>query len=140
DQFSRLCAAIGRPELAEDPRFTRNADRLVHRDPLISELSSVFLTRTCAEWIETLRGARVSVGPVNDIPTAFADPQAVAREMTVELGESRLIANPICMSETPVAYERPPPARGEHTDEVLRERLGLSASALAELRSNHVIE
>lgn len=140
DQFSRLCAAIGRPELAEDPRFTRNADRLVHRDPLISELSSVFLTRTCAEWIETLRGARVSVGPVNDIPTAFADPQAVAREMTVELGESRLIANPICMSETPVAYERPPPARGEHTDEVLRERLGLSDAVLGDLRSADVIE
>ncbi|MEM6531340.1 MAG: CoA transferase [Myxococcota bacterium] len=139
-QFARLCEALERAELAEDPRYEKNAGRLAHRGELIATLASIFRVRSVQDWIARLEEAQVPVGPVNDIPSAFAEPQAVAREMTVELGGQRLVANPLRLSETPVEYRHPPPARGEHTDAVLGEALGLDRSALAALREDHVIE
>jgi crotonobetainyl-CoA:carnitine CoA-transferase CaiB-like acyl-CoA transferase len=75
----------------------------------------------------------------------FADPQVVARQAVVQMPHAatpdgvRVIANPVRLSETPVAYRIPPPVLGEHTEAVLSERLGLDAAALAGLRERKVI-
>jgi crotonobetainyl-CoA:carnitine CoA-transferase CaiB-like acyl-CoA transferase len=146
DQFARLCAILDRGELAQDPRFTTNAARLRHRDPVIPIRDAGFATRPSALWVETLRESGVPCGPVRDLPQVFEDPQIEARGMRVALphpsarrGEVELIGNPIKLSTTPVHYRRRPPALGEHTGEVLREVLGMDEDELARLRERGVL-
>ena len=93
-------------------------------------------------WLEELEKLKIGCGPINTLDQVFADPHVQAREMVVEVphpliegGGAKLIASPLRLSETPVEYRRPPPLLGEHTDEVLAEKLGLDAAALAELKA-----
>ncbi len=143
-QYARFCEIAGRPDLAADPRFVRNADRVRNRDVLIPLLEDVVRTKPMSFWAERLEAAGVPCGPINDIAHALADPQVVHRGMRIALahalaGEVPLVASPIKMSATPLAYERPPPRLGEHTDAVLRALAGLSADAVAALRRDGVI-
>lgn len=146
DQFRRFCRLAGREELADDPRFATNPARLRHRDILVPEVARIMATKPSAYWIEALSEANVPVCPINDLAQVFADPQVLAREMKISMqhpaaGDAsvELIGNPIRMSETPVSYRRPPPTRGEHTDEVLREVFGIDDTEVAELRRNEII-
>jgi crotonobetainyl-CoA:carnitine CoA-transferase CaiB-like acyl-CoA transferase len=137
-QFARYCEVAGCPELAHDPRFARNADRVRHRDVLVPMLAGIMRRRRRADWLSALEAATVPCGPINDLSEVFADPQVTARGMTVTMAhplaeEVRLVASPMKFSATPVQYRRPPPLLGEHTDEVLREA-GLSAADVAALR------
>ena len=132
-----LCDAVGRPELASDPRYATFADRDRNRDELLAILRDGFRERTAAEWLAELTGRGVPAGPVNDLPAAFADPQAVARDVLVDvehprLGTVRQIASPLRLDEQPPPV-RPAPARGEHTRAVLRDTLGYSPERIAEL-------
>jgi CoA:oxalate CoA-transferase len=107
--YRRLCAALGRHDLAADPRFTTNALRLANHEVLKGELSATLTTRPCAEWIATLRAAGLPCGPINTIADVVADPQVNARNMIVEVedpqaGTVRLFGCPIKMS----AFEDPP--------------------------------
>ncbi len=143
-QFSRLCDGLGHRELAADERFSSNSARVAHREVLVERISTITRTESTEHWVAVLERAGVPGGPVHDVPAAFADPQAEARGMRVrmahpEAGQVDLVGNPIRLSETPVSYERVPPKRGEHTDEVLA-TLGLSVEARDALRSEHVIE
>jgi crotonobetainyl-CoA:carnitine CoA-transferase CaiB-like acyl-CoA transferase len=144
-QFRKFCTFAGAPALADDPRFATNPARIRHRDELVPEMSGIIGRQTSAYWIRELERIGVPCGPINDLEQVFADPQVRAREMTVELphpaggNPTRLIANPIKFSETPVEYDRPPPTLGQHTDEILRERLDLSAAEIADLRNGGVI-
>jgi crotonobetainyl-CoA:carnitine CoA-transferase CaiB-like acyl-CoA transferase len=143
-QFDALCRAIGRPELAEDPRFRRNSDRVAGRDELEQILSDVFPTRTAEEWTEALLALGVPCGPVNSIADVFSDPQVKAREMLIELehptvGVIRQAGIPFKFTETPAEARRHPPLLGEQTDEVLRELLGLRDDELGELRREGAI-
>ena len=136
-QFAKYCEVAGRPELARDPRFARNADRVRHRAVLVPMLAEVMRTRTRADWLSALEAAKVPCGPINDLAEVFADPQVQARGMTVEMPHPladrvRLVASPMKFSATPVQYRRPPPLLGEHTDEVLAEA-GLTAEERAAL-------
>jgi crotonobetainyl-CoA:carnitine CoA-transferase CaiB-like acyl-CoA transferase len=143
-QFAKFCEAAGRPDLAADPRFTRNADRVRHREVLVPLLEPIVRRHAVARWVEMLDAAGVPCGPINDIAHALADPQVAARGMRIDLphplaGSVPLVANPIRLSETPVAYERPPPLLGEHTDEVLRDLLQMNAADIARLRAAGVV-
>ena len=143
-QFAKFCEAAGRPDLAADPRFTRNADRVRHREVLVPLLEPIVRQHTVARWVEMLDAAGVPCGPINDIAHALADPQVAARGMRIDLphalaGTVPLVANPIRLSETPAAYERPPPLLGEHTDEVLRDLLQMNAADIARLRAAGVV-
>lgn len=107
--YRRLCAALARPDLAADPRFTTNALRLAHHEPLKEELAAMLRARPCEEWITTLRDAGLPCGPINTIADVVADPQVAARNMIVEVadpraGTVRLFGCPIKMS----AFEDPP--------------------------------
>ncbi|MEM9780599.1 MAG: CaiB/BaiF CoA-transferase family protein [Pseudomonadota bacterium] len=135
-QFARFCEVAGRADLAEDPRFRRNVDRVRNREALIPLLGEVTATRTAADWIAALDDKAVPCGQINTVAEAFAQPQAVAREMTVRLphpvsGHVDLIGNPIRMSETPVAYQGAPPMVGQHTRDVLSDVLGADEARLA---------
>ena len=142
-QFARFCAVAGRTELAADPRFARNADRVRNRAVLVPMLAEIMRRRCKSDWLESLEAAKVPCGPINDLAEVFADPQVQARGMTVTsphplADDLRLVASPMKFSKTPVQYRRPPPLLGEHTDEVLKE-MGLTAEDVASLRASGVV-
>ncbi len=145
-QFRKFCDFAGEPALASDARFATNPARIRNRAELISEMTGILARQTSAYWIRELERIGVPCGPINNLAEVFADPHVQARRMTIELphpaagGEpTRLIANPIKFSETPVSYERAPPTLGQHTDEILKELLDLSSAEVAELRDDGVI-
>ena len=142
-QFVKFCEVAGQPQLARDPRYARNADRVRHRAELVPVLAALMKARTRADWLESLEAAKVPCGPINDLDDVFADPHVRQRGMTVELphpqaGRVRLVASPMKFSATPVQYRRPPPLLGEHTTEVLRE-FDLDDTAISALRADRVI-
>lgn len=143
-QFRRFAAAVSRPDLAEDPRFARNADRVRNRALLIPLLEAVTATRDIADWLAVLETAAVPCGAVQDLAEVFAHPQVRARGMQIALphplsGEVDLIANPIRFSATPVSYQGPPPLLGEHGDAVLAGILDLPADEIARLRAAGIV-
>jgi crotonobetainyl-CoA:carnitine CoA-transferase CaiB-like acyl-CoA transferase len=143
-QFVAFCKVLGMPELASDERFKTNPLRSGNRTTLIPILAGIFRTRTVNDWYKAFDAVNVPSGPINGFAEVFADPQIRHREMLlrlphVEAGSVPQVANPIKFSATPVEYKRGPPVLGQHTDEVLRELLGLDDAGLAGLKSGKVI-
>ncbi len=123
-QYRRFVEVLGCPELAGDPRFATNGDRVRNRDALIPLLQGKMLERDKDEWLELLEAAKVPVGPINTVAEVFAQPQVAARDMRVTVPhpqnpELTLVGNPIKLSRTPVEYHRAPPTLGQHTEQVL---------------------
>ncbi|MFI1051982.1 CaiB/BaiF CoA transferase family protein [Streptomyces griseoruber] len=122
-QFAALCQGLGAPELADDPRFATNPDRVAHVDELARKLGELLATRTAAEWFEHLTPLGVPCGPVNDLAQAFdlAERLGLAPRAAVTDDDGSavdLVANPISLSRTPPRYARRPPRLGEHTGEI----------------------
>jgi crotonobetainyl-CoA:carnitine CoA-transferase CaiB-like acyl-CoA transferase len=143
-QFARFCGEAGRSELAQDPRFTTNRERVRHRAILIDALRQITVTRSTADWITALEPLAVPCGPINDIAGVFADPQVRARGMLHAarhevLGEMPLVANPVNLSTSPVSYRDPPPQLGEHTDETLLQVLDMGIDEIDRLKAAGVI-
>lgn len=135
-----FCPAIGCPELADDPRYRTNADRLRNRESLITRLQEIFLTRSYEEWEKLLIENGIPVGAINNLAQVVEHPQVKARGSLVEIdhprvGRTRVVGPPVRMSETPGSIRSPAPTLGEHTDEVLRDVLGLSPEVIADLRT-----
>jgi crotonobetainyl-CoA:carnitine CoA-transferase CaiB-like acyl-CoA transferase len=142
-QFERFCAVAGCSELAVDPRYAQNANRVRHREALIPLLAEQLLKRPRTDWLAALDAAKVPCGPINDLADVFADPQVIARSMTARVAHPhsdalRLVASPIKLSATPVTLRRAPPLLGQHTDEVLAE-FGFADSHRERLRALGVI-
>ena len=136
--WERLCVAIGRDELVSDPRFVEPRDRMVNIDELVSTLDAIFSQQSSVHWLEKLADAGVPAGPIYDLDEVYADPQVQAREMMVETdhpvaGRVKNIGIPIKLSETPGQFQRPAPALGQHTNEVLTD-LGCSPDDIEKLR------
>jgi len=141
-QFIQLCRSIGLPELPNDVRFTRNADRVKHRDEVIEILSKHFLSKTADEWVSAIYAAKVPVGVINNLEQAFNEPQVIAREMLVEMQHPQrekltVVGSPIKLSRTPVEYRNAPPLLGEHTQTILGRII--SPAKLEELKAKGVI-
>jgi crotonobetainyl-CoA:carnitine CoA-transferase CaiB-like acyl-CoA transferase len=143
--FKRFCENFGLGGLAADPRFATNAARVENRQLVTDALTPVMKTRTTAEWVDRLEALKIGCGPINTLRDVFADPQSRARGVVVHMPHPAtptgvdVIANPVRLSETPPDYRLPPPLLGQHTDEVLSERLGFDAAKLAALRESGVI-
>jgi crotonobetainyl-CoA:carnitine CoA-transferase CaiB-like acyl-CoA transferase len=129
-QFRRFCTVSGRPALADDPRFATNSGRVENRSELLPLLRQITVERCSREWVDLLAREGVPCGPINDLEAVLADPHVIARQLKLELpgagNATPSIANPIRLSDTPVEYKSAPPTLGQHTYEVLRERLNLS--------------
>ena len=145
-QFGRFCDFAGVADLAMDPRFVTNTDRIANRQALIDLLVPVLKQQSSKHWIDGLAKIGVPAGPVNDIGEVFADEQILHRGMKISVadedaqgGAVDLIGNPIKMSATPVSYRRPPPSLGQHTDEVLKDVLGMDDAELQRLRKEGLI-
>jgi crotonobetainyl-CoA:carnitine CoA-transferase CaiB-like acyl-CoA transferase len=143
-QFARLCGVLSLAELAADPRFASNKQRVLNRRELIDTLSAATVNHPTAHWVASLESVGVPAGPINNLEAVFADPQVRARGMRVEMphpvaGTVSLVANPLRLSETPVSYRSAPPPLGAQTREVLIERLGLSAAEVEELRAKGIV-
>ena len=143
-QFRRFCKAAGLENLAGDPRYVTNAERVGHRGELVALLTRVFTTRSNVEWIAALEAANVPCGPINRIDEVFADPQAKARGLTVSMrhsgsGDLDLVASPLRLEKTPPEYRYAPPLLGQHTGETLSQILGLGADEIETLRKSQII-
>jgi len=143
-QFAALCDLIDRAAWADDPRFATNPARVEHRDTLVPLLSEVFATRPAEAWVDALLAAGVPAGPINDLPTITDDPHIAARGLlqpiTLPNGETtRVVTNPVGFSQTSPELRTPPPALGQHTDEILRNLLGKSDADIAAYRASGVI-
>jgi crotonobetainyl-CoA:carnitine CoA-transferase CaiB-like acyl-CoA transferase len=137
--WRRFCPAIDRPELADDPRFRTNKERLAHYDELRAQLEAVLATRTRAEWTVRFQAASVPCGSVRDVAEVLADPHLQAREMIGTLphptvGPTRVINTPIKLSGTPGSLRTAPPTLGQHTAAVLGE-LGYDQQMIASLKA-----
>ena len=144
-QFDRFCELAGCAELTSDPRFASNAERVRHRQPLVARLTPILSSRPTREWLSALAQAGIPCGPINTLAQVFAEPQVRHRELEMTLphsaaGTAPAVRNPIRYSRTPLQYRRSAPLLGEHTDEVLMERLGLRPEELRALHDRGVLK
>jgi crotonobetainyl-CoA:carnitine CoA-transferase CaiB-like acyl-CoA transferase len=142
--FRRLCDVAGCPEVAKDPRFATNGKRVENRAEISRLMQEIFLQRTTAEWLGLLEAAGVPNGPINNLAQVYEEPQVKARGIRVELehpvaGRLPTVASPMRFSGTPLEYRLPPPLLGEHTDQVLKEFLGLTDPEIAGLRAEGIV-
>ena len=139
-----FCPLLGLEALTDDPRYVTNAARNANRPTLIAALQDVFLTKTYEEWEAILLPAGVPMGAVNTLDAVLEHPQVAARTAIVETthpvaGAVKMTAPPVQLSETPGSIRSPAPLLGQHTEQVLRERLGLGEDEIARLRRTGVI-
>jgi formyl-CoA transferase len=149
-QFVRFCEAVDQPQWATDPRFATNTLRVENRTALVPAVEAITLQRTTAQWIALLEHKAVPCGPINSVGQAFADEQVIARGLKLNqplaletikytaITSIATVASPLRLMDTPAVVCRPPPALGEHTDEVLA-GLGLDPAAIAALRHQSVV-
>ena len=145
--FKRFCEAFELTHLLADERFATNAARVANRQFVTDTLTPVMKTHPTTWWVDRLEELKIGCGPINTLKQVFADPHVQARGVVVEMphaslpqgGTVKVIANPVRLSETPADYRLPPPVLGQHTDEVLKQALGLDDGRLAELRGKGVI-
>ena len=141
--YRRLCAALGVPQLIDDPRFKTVPDRSKNRKAMNEELDRATSTRTSAEWIAILNEAGVPCGPIYNVREVFEDPHVRHLGLAVEvkspaLGEIQIQNVPVTLSRTPAQVRTAAPEMGEHTDEVLREA-GYSAEEIAKFHKDEVV-
>ena len=143
-QFARFAEQVGHPEWGTDARFAKNPDRVKNRETLDRLIGDALRRDKTAAWIARLREAGVTCGPINTVAEALNDPHTLARDMVHKIdhpavGELKMVGIPFRFDDTPATVRRPPPTLGQHTDEVLREELGMTAERIAALRAEKVI-
>ena len=143
DIFRRCCDALGLAELASDPRFLLNNDRVRHRQELLAEIEARTTGFTSEALLALLDEAHVPAGPIRDMAQVFASPQAeyvgLAQTMRhATAGEIRVVNTPLIFSETPASLRLAPPTLGQHTAEILRE-LGYDDQTLARWQADGTV-
>ena len=138
--WERCCGALGRPDLAKDPRFDTEARRVQNRDALIPLLNAELGTRPAAEWLERLDRAGVPAGRIKSVGEVCESPHLKARGMTVTLahpkaGPITVMGVPIRLRGTPGAASAPPPLLGQHTEEILTRLLRMPRARVERLRA-----
>ncbi|NUG02476.1 CaiB/BaiF CoA transferase family protein [Acinetobacter oleivorans] len=128
NQFTSLCQSIGLAELLHNPKFSTNAQRVIHRDALIQILQSHFLSDTAENWVAKIHAVQVPVGMINNIQQTLSEPQAIARNMVVKIphplqSNYQMIGSPIKLSKTPVEYKKTPPLLAEDSNLILQRYL-----------------
>ena len=139
-----FCGVLGEAGLETDPRFATNAARVTNYAALRAVLAPRIKARPAAAWLEALEGAGIPCGRVWTVAEALDNPQVAARGLLLDLehaaiGQGRYVGSPIHLTGAGRGSRLPPPLLGQHTDEVLRERLGMAANDIARLRRDGVV-
>lgn len=142
--FSHFSRVLGMPELPADARFASNQNRVRNRETLIPMIAERTRAKSTAEWLAILEEAGIPCAPVNSLKQAFAEPQVAVNAMVVEVphpvyGTIHLVGIPYKYSASPCAIELAPPLLGEHTDQVLVEKLGMASAAIEALRGEGIV-
>lgn len=142
-QFATLCGVLGTPELAQDPRYLTNSQRVKNQDSLDPILDAIFAAQPRAHWLAALKQAGVPAGSINTVPEVFEDPQVVHRAMLRRLphpvaGSVPQVMNPLRFGNAALRADAAPPLLGQHTADVLTE-LGLSAEQIQDYRDRKII-
>lgn len=129
--WAAFLTVTGRQDLADDPRFLTNTERMANTAALIKTLEPTFAAHTVEHWVEALLAAGVPAGPIYDYHQALTSEHAAARQMVQTIphpveGEFRALGFPVKLSGTPQSVRLPPPLLDQHRDEILAE-LGLGA-------------
>ncbi|MES2631460.1 MAG: CaiB/BaiF CoA-transferase family protein [Pseudomonadota bacterium] len=143
-QYRAFCAVLRHPQLADDPRFVTNSQRLAHRRDLAEVFNALTRQWPAHELLAALEAAGIPSGPINRYPEVFADPQVVHRGVAQRVphptaGEVTLCANPIRFTGTEPPPATAPPTIGQHTDTILRGVLALDEAKIASLRERRVV-
>ena len=143
-QYRHFVDAGGEEHLADNPLFKTNPLRVEHRKKLIPLLEVMTRKKTKAEWISLLEKANVPCGPINNFKEVFENEQVIARKVQINVphptvGNMKLVASPMKLSKTPTEVRMAPPTLGQHTNEILHERLKLNDESIASLRNKGII-
>lgn len=138
-QFRAYCRAIHRDDLAQDPRFVTNPQRVRNREQLVPILAEIMQSQPLQYWLDLLESVNVPVGPINSLEQVYQNPQVQARQMKISLphpiaGQADFVASPLRLSASPVQYHSAPPLLGEHTEQVLQDILGLDLDQIQSLQ------
>jgi formyl-CoA transferase len=142
--FNKFCEVAQCSHLARDPKFATNGQRVSNRAEITELLAAIFNQKTTKEWVRLLDDAGVANGPINSIAEVFEEPQVQARGMQIQLdhataGKVTLVGSPMKFSATPISYETPPPALGQHTQEILEKVLHKSAAQITQLKDSGIV-
>lgn len=143
-QHARFWQVAGRPEIAADPLFKTNSQRIINRKALIPLIAEVMKTRTKGEWLKLLEAATVPCGPINNMKEVFEDAQVQHRGLRVDMphslgGVAPVVASPMRFSETPVEYRIAPPLLGAYNEEIYGGLLGKSAAEMEKLKAAGIV-
>ena len=144
EQWKAFCKCAGKEEWIEKGPYRSLEDRLENYDRFLSEMNELMRTRSTRQWLKALEAGNVMCCPVNDIKQVVNDPHVQAREMVLEVehpeaGRLKVVGTPMKFSRTPCRIEKASPDLGQHTEEVLRDFLGLSEEEIQELRQAKVV-
>ncbi|CAF9909615.1 MAG: hypothetical protein HETSPECPRED_009477 [Heterodermia speciosa] len=142
--FGILCDKVGKSEWVGDEKFSTNSARVKNRIELEAMIEAETRTRTTKEWLEILDGSGMPYAAVNDIQGTLSHEHVLARGMVKEIehpacGPMKLVNTPVKFSHSDPSIRTPPPLLGQHTDEVLREVIGMSESDIKKLKDEGVI-
>lgn len=142
--YGVLCNRIGKPEWAKDERFVTNAVRVKNRDVLENLIETETMKKSTREWLEILDGCGMPYAAINDIQRTLNHEHVLARDMVKEVdhptcGPMKLVNTPVKYSVSKPGIRTPPPTIGQHTDEVLKDMLGMSEDDIASLRGEGVV-
>lgn len=143
-QFASLCKLLGQPGWSADQRFASNPARVQHRELLVAMLSQALSSWRASELATSLEELGIPCGPINNLAQVFADPQVQARAIRVNVphpiaGSVPLIRHPVQFSGDAIAPMQAPPTLGQHTDQILKKMLALSADQIALMKEQHLI-
>ena len=145
NQFKKFCQFAKLDSLFLDEKYKTNSKRVKNRKPLNVILKKVFIKKTIRQWVDGLVKLNVPCGPINNIKQVFDDPQVISRKMKISMKHKKfkknidLIASPINLEKSPVAYKKSPPVLGEDTNEILKKFLKLENDEIKQLRKEKII-
>ncbi|MBU3562982.1 MULTISPECIES: CaiB/BaiF CoA-transferase family protein [unclassified Polynucleobacter] len=143
-QYRHFVMAGEEAHLADNPRYATNPLRVQHRDELVPLLEAMTRKKTKKEWMSLLEKVNVPCGPINNFKEVFENEQVIARGVEINVphptvGNMKLVASPMRLSKTPTEVRMAPPTLGQHTQEILHERLKLDDQAIEALRTKGII-